>query len=287
LKKIGGIIFLCVAGLTALATTSYFYRLPFDLRSFAGTAEILYQGKSLVTGQRDETRIPGFERAIVDVLKKRSGDSSITGEDIAKNIEGKIRDYVKNYTERDRMEGIPIHDEQGTRDRPFELTVTFHRNKIDELLMKMGSMAWTQPRPRTLVLLTITTDAGSHILTGDDEDRGIDYRESFQAAAWQAGIPLVLPSIASLDETSLTPENDEATKIQQLISANDADVAMVGHIAWNNGMKGWRAEWKFEANGTVHEWRIDGVNFDAAFRNGMWGEVMILSGHGEPHDGLT
>jgi uncharacterized protein len=290
LKKFGGIIFLCLAGFTALATTSYFYRTPFDLRSLAGPTENLYQAKSLVTGQRDETRIPGFERAIVDVLKKRSGNPLITAEEVAKNIEGKIQDYVKSYTERDRMEGIPIHDEQGTRDRPFELTVTFHRYKIDELLKKMGSMAWTQPRPRTLVLLTITTDAGSHILTEDDEDRDIDQRESFLAAAWQAGIPLVLPSMASLNEAGLTPVtlgNIEATKIKELNSANDADVAIIGRIAWNSGMKGWLAEWKFATNGTIHEWKIDGVNFDAAFRNGMWGEVQILSGHGEPHDGST
>jgi uncharacterized protein len=285
-----GIAFLCLAGLATLATTSYFYRAPFDLRNLAGPAENLYQAKSLVTGQRDETRIPGFERAIVDVLKKRSGDPSITAEEVAKNIEGKIQDYVKSYTERDRMEGIPIHDEQGTRDRPFELTVTFHRNMVDALLKKMGTTAWTQPRPRTLVLLTITTDAGSHILSGDDEDRDIDQRESFLAAAWQAGIPLVLPSMASLNETGLTPVllgNIEATKILELNSANDADVAMTGRIAWNSGMKGWRAEWKFETSGTVHAWHIEGVNFDAAFRNGMWGELQILSGHGAPSDAST
>ena len=290
MKKTRGIIFLCLIGLAVLAVTSYFYRVPFDLRNFAETAENLYQAKSLVTGQRDETRIPGFERAIVDVLKKRSGDPRITGEEVAKNIEGRIQDYVKSYTEQDRMEGIPIHDEQGTRDRPFELTVTFHRNKIDALLKKMGSMAWTQPRPKTLVFLTITTDAGSYILTKDDEDRGIDQRESLLAAAWQAGIPLSLPSMVSLGEAGLTPttlENIETTKIQELISANDADVAMIGSITWTRGMKGWRAVWTFETNGIVHAWKIDGVNFDAAFRNGMWGEVQILSGHSEARNGLS
>jgi uncharacterized protein len=270
MKKYLAMALAVIASLVAVIITSYRNTMPPEL----------YQGKSLVTGQRDETRIPGFERAMVDVLKKISGDPEITQEDVHTAVAGDIRDYVKGYTDRDRMEGIPIHDEQGTRDRPFELTVTFEREKIDGLLKKLGRMAWTGRRPQTLVLLTIKNDANSYILTSD-EDRGIDQRDSLLAAAWQAGIPITLPTGASLTDTDSTQ-----TDFEKITEANGAEATLVGSIAWNSGMKGWQAKWQLTALGAAHQWGIDDVNFDDAFRNAMRGEAQILSGHGEPRIGL-
>ena len=43
-------------------------------------------------------------------------------------------DYVASFTYRDRLEGIPIHDEQGTYDRPHDLTVNVDPAKIDAAL---------------------------------------------------------------------------------------------------------------------------------------------------------
>ena len=69
----------------------------------------MYLARTIVTGQRDETRLPGFGRCLVDVLKKVSGDPDITSEEVA-TAAGPALDYVKGFSERDRMEGIPIHD---------------------------------------------------------------------------------------------------------------------------------------------------------------------------------
>jgi uncharacterized protein len=280
LKKFSAAVLLVMASLVALTITSYRYRMPFDLEAILGLTENLYSAKSLVTGQRDETRIPGFERAVVDVVKKLSGDHAIASENVLAAVDGHIRDYVKDYGERDRMEDAPIHDEQGTRDRPFELTVVFHRNKIDELLRSLGRAPWTDPRPQTLVLLTINTDAGSYVLTSD-EDRGIDQRASILAAAWQAGIPITLPTNASLTDVSSAPVDSEKIK-----KTNGADVVVIGNTTWNSSMKGWQAEWQLTNKGVAHQWKIRDVNFDDAFRNAMRGEAQILSGHGEPPDGL-
>jgi uncharacterized protein len=269
-KKYLAMALVVIASLVAVIITSYRNTMPPEL----------YQGKSLVTGQRDDTRIPGFERAIVDVLKKISGDSEIMPEDVHAAVAGDIRDYVKDYTERDRMEGIPIHDEQGTRDRPFELTVTFEREKINGLLKKLGRTAWMGRRPQTLVLLTIENDANSYILTSD-EDRGIDQRDSLLAAAWQAGIPITLPTGASLiDAGSMQADFEKITE------ANGAEATLIGSIAWNSGMRGWQAKWQLAALGAAHHWGIEDVNFDDAFRNAMRGEAHILSGRGEPGVGL-
>ena len=34
----------------------------------------------------------------------------------------------------------------------------------------------------------------------------------------------------------------------------------------------------------LHDWQIQNVNFDAAFRSAMRGAAQVLSGHGEPED---
>ena len=113
--------------------------------------------------------------------------------------------YVKAFSYRDRMEGIPIHDEQGTRDRPYDLTVDFHPEKIDEILLALGQKPWTAHRPTIVVILAVKYKARSYLLTGD-ADEGFDQRESFMSAAWLTGMPMVLPSSATLNEAGMTAE---------------------------------------------------------------------------------
>ena len=103
------------------------------------------------------------------------------------------------------MEGIPIHDEQGTRDRPYDLTVDFLPEKIDELLQALGQKPWTARRPTIVVMLAVKYEAKSYLLTGD-ADEGFDQRESFMSAAWLTGMPMTLPSAAAFSEAGMTAE---------------------------------------------------------------------------------
>ena len=261
-----------------------FFGLPYDMGSIFGTGGELYQARTIVTGQRDETRIPGFERCLEDVLKKISGDPSITSDEVAASAAGRARDYVKEFHEHDRMEGIPIHDEQGTRDRPFDLTVAFYPRKIDALLESLGRKPWVSRRPTIMVLLLVNNGNNVYILT-NDADMGFDQRESFMSAAWQTGMPIILPTAEVLDRSGLSAEGLHAASsadLEKLASANEGDLALVGSIVWNSGMLGWKADWLLYAKGTPHEWQIQDVNFDDAFRSAMRGAAQILSGHGEP-----
>jgi uncharacterized protein len=220
----------------------------------------------------------------VDALKKVSGDPDISEDEVRAALAGNIADYVKGYTERDRMEGIPIHDEQGTRDRPFDLTVEFYPGKIDALLKMLGAKPWTGYRPRTLVLLAVHTDAMSYILTSD-EDHGIDQRDSLTSAAWQAGIPLLLPSGENLGKAKLEPAGLFAASqqtLEELKWNSKGDTVLMGSITWKSGMAGWHGEWSFTDANIVHRWTLKDVNFDEAFRSAMRGEAQILSGRGEP-----
>jgi hypothetical protein len=179
------------------------------------------------------------------------------------------------------MEGIPIHDEQGTRDRPYDLTAEFHPEKIDAALSALGRKPWPAPRSVILVYLAVRFEDNSYILAKDTE-LGFDQRESFLSAAWQAGLPILLPESAVVDDARLTAEKLSTGSPDELASLARGEKLLVGTIQWNKSMRGWAADWQLYENAKWHHWQIRSVNFDEAFRNAMSGAAQILSGNGEP-----
>jgi uncharacterized protein len=256
-----------------------------------GTKLELYSARTIVTGQRDETRLPGFLIALLDVAKKVSGDHTITAAQVESIAHGNVQLYVKTFHDHDRMEDIPIHDEQGTRDRSFDLLVDFVPGKVDALLRVLGRKPWTEARPKILVLLRVRNATAEYLLINDEEDwQGTEQREAFQNAAWQAGLPLLLPAPTFLTKANLTAANFDQISTAQLkgiLQSAQADVIVKGHLNWVGGANGWKADWTMVKGDSEHHWQIDGANFDGAFRNAMRGAAHILSGHGEPPPNLN
>ncbi|MDO8352705.1 MAG: DUF2066 domain-containing protein [Aestuariivirga sp.] len=251
-----------------------------------GFAGNIYQTRAIVTGEREETRLPVLGQCLRDVLKKVSGDPAIDRDPRVEAFAGQAQAYIKSFSYRDRMEGIPIHDEQGTRDRPYDLTVDFHPEKIDELLQVLGQKPWTARRPTIVVLLAVKCEARSYLLTGD-ADEGFDQRESFMSAAWLTGMPMTLPSTAAFDEVGMTAEKLTTANLGELTRiarASGGGIVLVGSIAWNKGMLGWKGDWQLYSDDGPHHWQIRNVNFDGAFRSAMRGAAQVLSGNGEPQD---
>ena len=215
-----------------------------------------------------------------------SGDPNIDRDSRVEAFAEEAQTYVKGFSYRDRMEGIPIHDEQGTRDRPYDLTVDFHPEKIDEILQVLGQKPWMARRPTIVVILAVRYEARSYLLTGD-ADEGFDQRESFMSAAWLTGMPMVLPSSATLKKAGMTAEKLPTARLSDLkriARASGGGIVLTGRIAWNKGMLGWKGNWQLQSIDGPHDWQIQNVNFDAAFRSAMRGAAQVLSGHGEPED---
>lgn len=244
----------------------------------------LYRAKTIVTGQREETRLPGFSKCLMDVLVKVSGDPRLLYDPPAASIAARAAEFVSGYRYRDRLEGLPIHDEQGSRDRPYDLTVDFDPGKVDAALRKLGREPWSAPRPAIVLFLSVRNDNRTYVLASDSR-LGIDQRESLAAAAWQMGMPLVLPSDAALKEAGLMFETLPQANIgdlETLARKSGGDLPLTGHLVWNKGTLGWVAEWRLAWNGRTYHWTIRNVNFDDAFRNAMRGAAQILSENGRP-----
>jgi hypothetical protein len=242
----------------------------------------LYRAQAFVTGQGETERARGFALCLEAVLVKVSGDVRLTGDPAVAALAAQAGNFVTGFDYHDRMSGIPVHDEQGTRERPFDLTVTFDPPKIAAALRSLGRKPWPEPRPRLAVLLGVRDATASYVLSNDGE-RGLGQRQSLAAVAGKRGIPLVLPNAALLAAKHIAYERVSALtspRLSAVAKASGGDTALVGTLVWTEAALGWTTHWRLSWRGREHRWHISGVSFDDAFRNGIDRAVTILSGHG-------
>src|SRR5260370_7371046 len=96
--------------------------------SAAADAGDLYEAQTIVTGEREETRIPGFAECLDYALVKVSGDDRLIGDPRVVALAGRAADFVREFRYHDRMSAIPHHADHGTRDRPHHLISRFYRS---------------------------------------------------------------------------------------------------------------------------------------------------------------
>lgn len=257
------------------------------LMAAAEPAEIvpdLYTATVFVTGQGEETRGPGFASALAAVLVKVSGDPGLADDPGLAALGARASDFVEAFSYRDRMEGIPVHDEQGSRDRPYDLTVTFEPEAIDAALEAMGGEPWRGPRPALLVVVAVRNGDAGFVLAADGA-KGRDMREALAGAAEQYGMPAELPTEAALVNAGIASPgfaHVEWEVFDALLSSTDADVAVTGTLTWSDADLGWDADWGMTIDGVPYRWQSHRVSFDNAFRSAIGGAARILSGHGPP-----
>jgi hypothetical protein len=280
-------------GHAAMTTRRFVLGLAAALPAFAvsgcslfrpAAARELYTGRAFVTGQDERNRKDGFMACLRDVVVKLSGDPALHDDPRLATALAAVDGMVDSFSYHDRMEGLPIGDEQGTRDRPFDLTTTFKTVAIDGLLQALASTPWLADRPRIGAFVGVKNHARSYVLAEDGEF-GSDQRASLRDAAWLAGLAISLPKMADLERLHVSPASlmHEGTAIgSDAASAVGASQPLSGSLVWDDGMIGWKADWRLVVAGAVHAWSIRDVNFDEAFRSACLGALRILSGHGNP-----
>ena len=249
-----------------------------------GGLDDIYTTRAVVTGKDERNRPLGFKLCFEDVLVKVSGDASIMSDRRIEALAAVAGQYVSTFYYRDRFEGKPVHDEQGTYDRPHFLTCQFDPQKIDGVLKMLGRKPWLGPRARLVMLLSVhgRTDSG---LLSSDGSFDPDMREALANSAQRYGLTLNLPSAAMLEGNQInidTAESTQPDRLLRLAELSDSELPLVGDLRWSDAALGWVASWSLAVNGQRHRWSVSGVNYDEAFRNAVRGAARILSGNGEP-----
>jgi hypothetical protein len=252
--------------------------------AMAAAGTDLYRTKFTVTGQGEANRIVGFAAALEDVLIKASGAQKLSGDRRLAAYKTKAKDYVRAFSYRDQFFGKPIRDEQGTRDRPFDLTVEFDERRIDGLLKALGLKPWLSHRPRLAVFVEMEQGAKNYVVTTDGPQSDLQ-RDALLAAADKRGMDIVLPSAAALAKSNITGAELRAPSFPALapVAAElGGEVVLVGRLVWDDRELGWATQWQMDWRGQPHRWQIRGVTFDETFRRGIGGAAQILSGNGDP-----
>lgn len=268
---------------TLLAAAGSLLAVPSAL-ALSRSERALYQARTIVTGQRPETRNPGLQRCLAEVIVRVSGDQRLASAPALQPFFAAADAPVLNIGYRDLYAMRKIADEQGTRDRPYEMTVAYDAAKIDAMLKVLGSRPWLGDRPRLAVFLAVHHIGSRYILTGTAEAGDLQ-RQSFQDASWKYALEVVIPSEYRLQQAGLTIDNLPNASLRQLRPLTDASVGetpLLGLLAWDKALLGWKARWRIAAGGEEHSWGIEGVNFDAAFRNAVGGAAQLLSANGTP-----
>jgi hypothetical protein len=229
----------------------------------------------IVTGADMRSRAPGMARCFLQVLVKVSGDTSVTLDPRAEAIGARAGDFVEDFAYFDRMSDVPMHDEQGSRDRPFDLVVHFDPAMVDRALVALDRQPWRTARPVLIVGVAVKDRLGGEYTLSADGNAGERQRESLFAAGELYGIRVALPP-----ESALAPGS--AADPQRLARMGNAihsrgSVPLTGSLRWSEPDFGWVATWTLTLDDRVTSWEIRGVSFDEAFRSGIGAAAGVLA----------
>lgn len=217
--------------------------------------ESLYAATVIVTGRDNlAERARGIGEALRLVLTKVSLDMEAASLAAEEGLLENPERLVTEYAYRDRKEGIQISDEQGTRDRSFELTVRFDPLRIDALLGEVGIMPVRGQRPEIGVALTIEDRASRYLVTQASQ-KGYGQRMALADAAKAFGLSVRLPD--EEDDDLDTPVRLDG---QMSITAS-------GH---------WDTEWRVTGNGGDERFVLKETTFDVAIREALLSSASFL-----------
>jgi hypothetical protein len=237
----------------------------------------LYQSTAIVTGTDMRQRPLGFAETLTDVLVKVSGDPRLRDDQRVKALGEHANTLVASYTYVDPMAFLLHHDDQGTYDRSYELTVHFDPAKIDAALADLGAPPWRGPRPLLVPIIIVRRDISPFLLSATTP-RGEEMRQAIARVAADCGLGVHFPT-----------EDDLAARGVSLIgfpaplgAPEPGQLQIPGSLSFDVHAQGWVGIWHVRLNGAEHEWRIAGVGFDQAFADMVRGAVMLAHGTGTP-----
>jgi hypothetical protein len=252
--------------------------------TMAAAGAYLYRAQAIVTGQSEANRIIGFASCLEDVLIKVSGAQKLAGDRRLAAYKSNAESFVRAFSYRDQMSGKPVRDEQGTRDRPYDLTVDFEERKIDDILKALGLKPWLSHRPLLAVFVEMKQGSKNYIVTADAAQSDLQ-RDSLLAAADRRGMGIVLPCTAALAKSGLNGAELKtlpSSTLAPVAAELGGEVALVGQLVWDDRKLGWATQWQMDWHGRTLRWQVRGVTFDEAFRRGIGGAAQVLSDNGDP-----
>ncbi|MEZ5779539.1 MAG: DUF2066 domain-containing protein [Paracoccaceae bacterium] len=233
----------------------------------------LYTGRAIITGTQDPELTRGLRAALEDVVIKLTGDARPETRPLYAPILEQPRAFLDDMTLEDRMKGIPVHDEQGTRERPHVLTATFASGPLEAAITGAGLDVWALDRPLVAVWLGVDTGTGRFVIT-EDGTEGYGQRLALMDTAERRGLPVRLPRQA---EAAAVPFRELLRRDAASLALPGADAILSGVLTLTEGGY-WNIEWTLAHADQADVLAVEDVSFDVAIRQGIEGMALQLSG---------
>jgi len=227
----------------------------------------LYKAETIVTGTGETERMRGFRVGAEEAVIKLTANAELAGSHRIKPILDNAASLVADFTYEDRMKGIPVHDEQGTRDRPHFLRIRFDKPKFDVALAAADLKPWLGGRPLVAVWLGVSEPRGTYVLPSEGP-AGYGQREVLKDASKKRGIPIVLPPADSSAVTYDAISKGDLQVIKQQSEKLGAPVMLYGTLDFD-GNVGWNTSWTLMAPQGSAEWSMKSVTFDVALKGAI------------------
>lgn len=248
--------------------------LPFGAAG-AELPDSLYGATAIVTGYDMRSRPAGFAQCLREVLVKVTGDPSLPSHP---QLPADAAPYVTRFSYFDPIAHRRPHDDQGSYDRSYDLTVQFDRVKVDTLVAALGRKIWRDQRP--VVLPVIRMHGSAKPWTVDfpvtaDDPAAEPQRLALRNAASKYGLEIRFPEralVGALEASMDRPEPDTMTRAEAML--------VVGALRWTPEDLGWSGSWRGRWIGREYRAGVRGVGFDEAFDRLVRGVVQVAAGTG-------
>lgn len=237
----------------------------------------LYQATIIVTGYDMRSRPFGFAQALRAVLVNVSGEPRLRDDPRVSALAAHADRLVASFNYVDQMAGIKVHDDQGTYDRPYYLTVKFVPVRIDKALADLGERPWRGTRPVVVPVLAVRGVTASYLLSAENP-AGATQRRAFADVASDFYLKVRFPTEADFAAWGISM--GQFPSLRTAAATDDALVA--GTLEFQESLPGWVGSWRMRWRGVDYAWGVKGVNYDEAFRDIARGVLRVASGHGAP-----
>lgn len=228
----------------------------------------LYQATAIVTGTDMRQRPLGFAETLKQVLVKVSADPDLLSNPALSTLADHADQLVASFIYVDPRAWFLHHDDQGTYDRSYELTVHFVPEKIDAALKGLGIAPWRGPRPLLTPVIIVRRDETPFLLSADTP-RGTEMRQTIVELASEYGFGVHFPTDNELAEWGVGLVGFPAP-----LAGHDAGLLRIaGSLDWDVHAMGWVGTWHVATANAGHDWTISGVGFDQAFADMLRGSV--------------
>jgi hypothetical protein len=240
--------------------------------------EDLYTTALIITGTLERERQRGFAEGLEQVLVKVSGDPTLAGSPAMVRFATRADQFVESYELRERMEGMPVNDEQGTRERPHILTIRFSRSGIDRLLRNLGRQPWLERPPITVLL--IVDNGTQRFVVARDSLLGAGQRGALQDRSKALGLEVEFPDEAMLADVH--PERNlpgppDGRRVETIRRELGSEVLLAGLLVWDAPTYRWHSQWQLATETRTDLWDATGISFDVVFRETLESAMRVLS----------